>query len=146
MPPDNAVFCATYSDVRLVKTRGVVQLVFEIPVEKWNAEGARVMGDMPVSGEEAWFAIARLSNNEKKPPAKDPTKRLVQQAGIMCADGLFQRFLFERGHIPEMDEEMATSAVRGICQVQSRTEIVTGTPAAAHWEKLAAEFEMWKRE
>jgi len=54
-----AAFSATYSDLKLIKTRKVVQFVFEVPLEA--AEHAmNVLGGMPSPMTESWFAIARL--------------------------------------------------------------------------------------
>lgn len=54
-----AAFSATYSDLKLIKTRKVVQFVFEVPLEA--AEHAmNVLGGMPSPMTENWFAIARL--------------------------------------------------------------------------------------
>lgn len=54
-----AAFSATYADLKLIKTRQMVQFVFEVPLEA--AEHAmNVLGGMPSPMEEKWFAIARL--------------------------------------------------------------------------------------
>lgn len=58
-----AAFSATYSDLKLIKTRKVVQFVFEVPLEA--AEHAmNVLGGMPSPMSEKWFAIARLQEEK----------------------------------------------------------------------------------
>ena len=48
---------ATYSDVKLVKTRKVFQLIFEVPIE--DADNAlRVLGGLPRPAAERWVGIA----------------------------------------------------------------------------------------
>lgn len=59
----SAAFSATYSDLKLIKTRQVVQFIFEVPLEA-AGHAYNVLGGMPSPMEEKWFAIARL---EKKP-------------------------------------------------------------------------------
>jgi hypothetical protein len=102
-----------------------------------------------------------LSELDKTPPgvAADtprravkvaPEKRLVQQSGILTGDPLFQVFLNVR-HTTQRQNftdptEAAAYAIREYCGVTSRSEIIPGSPAAAKWEKLTAEFECWKRE
>ena len=53
-------FRGTYSDWRLVKTRGVVQVILEIPLA--DADMAyQILGGMPDASRERWFGIAPLS-------------------------------------------------------------------------------------
>src|ERR1043165_3840449 len=54
-----AAFQATYSDVKLIKSRKVVQIVFEIPLEGWDA-ASLALGGMPNPAAEVWCGIARL--------------------------------------------------------------------------------------
>lgn len=72
---NQAAFTATFADWKLVKTRGVVQLVFEVPVEKADA-AYNVLGGMPDAAQERWFAIARLTEqaarNEPVPASRNP--------------------------------------------------------------------------
>ena len=56
---DKATFSATYSDWKVVKTRCVVQIVFEVPLEA-AGHAYNVLNGMPRFGKEEWFAIARL--------------------------------------------------------------------------------------
>ncbi len=58
-----AAFEATYSNWRVVRGRGVIQLVFEIPIENEKL-AYDVLGGMPTTNE-VWCAVARLHT----PPA-----------------------------------------------------------------------------
>lgn len=118
-----AAFSAAYSDWKLIRTRSVVQIILEVPVEQAD-HAYSVLGGMPLSGEEVWVGVARLNmeakevmpdtaanarhNNvspasdtpDRAPPARArtpvaPDKRLAQRAGILCADPVFQRWLRE---------------------------------------------------
>ena len=60
---DKAAFSATYSDWKVVKTRRVVQIVFEVPLEA-AGHAYNVLGGMPRFEKEEWFAIARLKHGE----------------------------------------------------------------------------------
>ena len=55
----SANFLATYSDMRLIKGRKVVQYVFEVPLEGANTAYEVLVG-MPNPAAEVWCAIARL--------------------------------------------------------------------------------------
>ena len=123
-PDEPAAFRCTYSDWKLIRTRKIVQLVFELPVEL-SDQAYRVLGGMPNPAAETWCAIARLDPAAVKqesgvrqhsvnsdaaddtPPASgpdipararkpvDPDKRLAQRAGILCSDPIFHRFIAE---------------------------------------------------
>ena len=167
-----AAFTATFSDWKLVKTRGVVQLVFEVQIE--NADAAyKVMGGMPHAAKERWFAIARLNDEREvmphssgtvsisvvanktqpdpvtdKPPgrARNPDKRLMTRAAILCTDPVFQQFLLEHDMIPDKNEEQAAIAVRLICGVDSRSKIVPHSAAAQKFDALYSRYSAWRTE
>jgi len=54
-----AAFSAAYVDWKVIKTRGAVQIVFEVPIEA-AGHAYNVLDGMPTFGEEKRFAIARL--------------------------------------------------------------------------------------
>lgn len=177
---DAAAFKACFTDWRLIKGRKVVQVVLELPIEQAD-QAYQALGGMPNPAQSAWVAVARLkperqvvpnrnndssSERDNAQPASEPEppvrarkpvaseKRLAQQAGIMCSDKMFQRFLAvhemlgkhraEGYDVPEYMEEVSARAVRLICGVKSRSEIVPGTPAAAEWDRLLSKFTAWK--
>lgn len=58
-----AAFTATYSDLKVVRTRQVVQFIFEVPLEAAD-HAINVLGGMPSPMQERWFAIARMDNSK----------------------------------------------------------------------------------
>jgi hypothetical protein len=155
-----AAFRASYADWKLIKTRGCVQVVMEIPLHEADA-AYQALGGMPDPAAERWFGIARLSNVAGEPASLatreadgdlggpsttvsrhrkpvDPSRRLAQQAGIACADPLFQKFVGAR------NEDTATTFVRQTCGVQSRSEIKIATPEGEIWQQLYGEFLVWR--
>lgn len=56
-----AAFSAVYSDWKLIKTRGVVSISFEVPLEA-AGHAYNVLSGMPSFAEETRFAIARLKD------------------------------------------------------------------------------------
>ncbi len=151
-----AAFRATFCDWRLVKTRGVVQVVFEVPIQ--DADHAyQALGGMPDYSQERWFGIAALNvagPGAQYPVARGaggdpggtsaprrsvaPEKMLAQQAGMACADPRFQEF---SGYD---NEAGAAIFVRNQCYVSSRAEIRPGTEAGDRWEELYQEFLRWR--
>lgn len=181
----DAVIAACFADWKLIRTRAVVQLVFEIPIE--NADAAyQVVGGMPIAAKERWFAICPLREGTVRPenygakkdatpaaketaPSPQPTpnpnvpagaKRSkswhemlpAQQAGILCSEPAFLRYL-ETEYPPEYNSinmmDGGTDAgelVRLICGVSSRAELVPGSAAAETWKQIASGYRAWMEE
>jgi len=157
-----AAFQATFTDWRLIKGRKVVQLVFEVPVEGADA-AYQALGGMPDPGASVWCAIARLQTEGKvRPQAEAETNataftekpaleaapqaragRLTKQAGIACSDPRFWKFLTEND-MPVANEHDAAVAVRFICHVASRKELIPRTEAGDEWENLFGRYLAWR--
>jgi hypothetical protein len=148
-------FSATYSDFKLVKTRKVVQIVLEVPVERANAV-LDILGGMPDPSKESWVAVAPLHPDapalqpEALPPPAGGKRDWrdippSQQAGMRCAEPVFVAFLKER--FPEewrASKNDAAELVRRICGVSSRSELNTTPSAKALWIELNDSFIAWK--
>lgn len=61
-------FRASFADMKLVKTRGVTQLIFEIPTEEFDT-AYEILGGVPLAGKERWFGIAALVAGAAAPAA-----------------------------------------------------------------------------
>lgn len=59
-----SAFGACYSDWKIIRTRGVIQIVFEVPIDQEGAAYA-ALGGMPRQERSDWFAIARMNKVEK---------------------------------------------------------------------------------
>lgn len=161
MVSNAAAIQATYSDFKIVRGRKVAQIILEIPLEQAN--GFVTGFGMPNPGSETWVAVARL--NQKAIQHKDDGVQapknvrrsfgelsLAEQSAIKCGDRVFQRFLFEKDMIPDEDFEAggqksadaAATAVRVACGVNSRADILPGTPAGDKWADVLRVFEGWK--
>lgn len=156
-------FRATYSDWRLIKTRGVVQVVMEVPLADADA-AYQILGGMPDTSRESWFAVAPLklpvpqapaiakpALELDKPQARAKHEKMnwrevqpAAQAGIRCAEPMFRTFLREVKKYGHCDEEDAAVAVRDICGVSSRAELSSKHAARMIWKQLDDEFQAWK--
>lgn len=156
-------FRATFSDMKLVKTRQVAQLIFEIPIEQFDV-AYEVLGGVPMPGKERWFGIAAI----KSPKAEEETvaqpqpvpdrpqagaKRdktnwrdipPAQQAGICCNEPTFAAFLKEERKDDWHEAPDATECVRLICGVQSRSELGTNQRARVIWHQLDTQYQAWR--
>lgn len=139
-----AIFKATYTNFKNVPSRSVVQLIFEVPVEQYD-QAYRVLG-IPHPGEQRWFAIARLIDNEQpaRPSLQTPPKHRLthwdmkpsQRAGDRCSDVRFQTWLLNNGRIAEATEEAATAYVR---------KIAGGSRSNLGAEGFESQTEMWDK-
>lgn len=151
---DLAVIRGAFSDWRPVKSRSVLQLVIEVPIEQTQEVLDRL--GVPLPGVEKWVAVALLKSDaepveQPKPSTVVPIKakrewhdmKPSQQAGMLCADPLFLRYIIEQ------HGDNATNAaqwVRYSCVVDSRKDLDTNERAARAWHAIAADFFRWKNE
>jgi len=138
------VLKATYADLKTVKTRGVCQIILEMPIEGM-ADAFSLLG-APVPGNEVWVAVARLRPEavqvEPEPEQLAPPRKsasLAQIAGILCNEGAFQKF------IGVADKDAAADYVRAHCRVSSRANIDGNPDATAAFNALKGEYELWMR-
>ena len=161
-----AAFRATFSDMKLVKTRQVAQLIFEIPLADFDA-AYEILGGLPNSAAERWFGIAALKsgkeamsdssrslephNTQPQPDsprsagAKRPWEDFqpAQQAGIRSNDVRFEQFLEEEYPAYWRELKDAADCIRAICGVHSRTELGTDHAKRVIWHQLDKHFQAW---
>lgn len=165
-----AAFRATFSDWKLIRTRKVVQLVFEVPIEAAD-HAYTVLGGMPDPGKSVWCAVARLNGKEGDaahepaanrdrqgehiaPPGQSkPAGRAkrswdelsaAERAGIRCKEPAFQRFLREEYDDEVTDEDTAAHLIKGLCSVRSRADIKPGTDAFDAWNDIDNDYRIWQ--
>lgn len=146
-----SAFRATYSDWKLVKTRGVVQIVFEVPLA--DADKAyEILAGMPNPASEQWFGIAAISagSEQVKSTSTARTKRdwrdlaPAAQAAIRCEEIPFKVFLQEERPDDWHEANDPVECVRLICGVASRSELATNQKARVIWHQLDEQFQAWK--
>ena len=154
-------FRATFSDMKLVKTRQVAQLIFEIPLSEFDM-AYEVLGGMPNPANERWFGIAAIKPEgrpvprQETQPQPDGAKREkmdwkevqpAAQAGIRCADPSFRSFLMEEHSFRPRDktsQDEAANFLRSFFGVQSRSELGTDHRKRVLWKQLDDQFQAWK--
>ncbi|MET4210487.1 hypothetical protein [Bradyrhizobium sp. LA2.1] len=147
-------FKGTYADWKLIKSRSVVQIIFEVPLHEADA-AYEVLGGMPAPATERWFGIAALAPKPAQPqPVVDKplagAKRdwrdmaPAQQAGIRCDEPAFVAFLKEERPDDWHEATDAAECVRMICGVSSRSELTTNHAARVIWHQLDTQYGAWK--
>ena len=151
--PRAIIFKAAYADLKVVKTRQVAQLVFEVPLAEADA-ALEVLGGVPRPDVEVWAGIARIdpkAAHAAPPPQVEALKEHkrfrdcspTQQAGMRCGEEAFQRFLSEEYGYAVSDADIAADVVRQLCGVKSRSDLATDPGAAEIWSALNSAFEVW---
>jgi len=141
---------ATFVDARPVKTRSVLQLVLEVPIEEADA-AMKALGGFPLPSESRWVGIALAPKDRPKDQPDETEKKRRQfdslqpsaQAAILCNDPAFLEFLFGDAGITYTPAG-AAQEVRKRCQVESRSEFNTDPRAANRWEVLKRQFKQFQ--
>lgn len=145
-----AAIAGTFSDLKTVKTRSVVQMIIEVPIER-GAEIIAAFG-FPRPGDEVPVAVARLDPEKVKHAPEPPEKprkpfedyTLAQQAGMRCGDEKFWEFLLQRYNFAHMNKNAAANFVRDTCcNGQSRTFLSNVPEFAEKWRAINDEFMQW---
>lgn len=154
--PSPAAVQGTFADLKSVKTRSVVQMIIEAPIEQ-AAEIVRLFG-FPQPGKEVPVAVARLRAAPQQIETQPATKRQMgdlapaQQAGILCSAARFRKFLHETrenawllalSQSKDDPVQAAAVAVRAICGVHSRAELASNPQAELAWQDLKREYDIW---
>jgi hypothetical protein len=137
---DRAAFTAEFVDIRNIKGRKVMQLVFEIPVEgSWKRVDN--LGGTPHPGQPVTVAIARLETQPAKvEKPKGPTPS--QRAWALCQSQRFGKYLLGNaaGHQDMPPDEIAV-CLRRYLDITSRGELDANPEARARFETLEREYQ-----
>ena len=126
-------------------TRGGHKVSFEVDPDGWEAfKGMETTRCMMV--------LVPIQNDgqpdpDAKPyvaPADRPKRRMgdmsrAQQAGILCGDGDFQRWMLGRYGNPD-----PRNGVRAECNVSSRSELDTNEAAGRTWDAMRLDYDVWR--
>ncbi len=152
---------AAFSDMKIVKTRQVVQLILEVPLADFDA-AYEVLGGLPNPANERWFGIAPIRDQQQasvaddaKPEPVDPPRPArakrdwrdmapSQQAGIRCEEAAFTHFLREQRPDDWHETQDTADCVRLVCGVESRAELSSNQKARVIWHQLDEQYQAWK--
>ena len=139
----NKVIKGAYADFKLVKTRGVIQMIIEIPVGP-EADAFMEMFGLPNPQEEIWVAVAEL--NREMVVSDEDAVTAIRSAGMLCQNQRFGAWLRDERGISDIDPADAESvavAVRAILGVKSRTEMRGNPDIILAFNRLKSEFDQW---
>ena len=135
---------ATFTDLKPIKGRKVVQVVLEVPMEKAD-EVLAALGGYPQSDDPQWVGVAPIDTEaSQKPQEKPKGGKLAQRAGILCGEKAFQEFLKTRGGLISTDYD-AASFLRIYCGVASRADLDHNPIGGQNFKDLEADYRDWMR-
>lgn len=98
-------------------------------------------------------------SNDKTPPAPAPDQparatrpihwhdmTLAQQAGILCNEPSFWKFLNENYPANICGAHDAATLIRSVCDVRSRSELDPDRPSGRQWRHIASRYRAWMKE
>lgn len=129
-------------NMRNVGTHKSVALTIHVP-EELAHKVIEAFG-WPTAASPVAVALARLQTAKSEPEVTKPHRRmnelpLPQQAGILCGDERFAKFVKER-----FDHDDPIEFVRTHCSVSSRSLIKPGSFAAQQFYQIQGLFDVWK--
>lgn len=136
-----AIILGTFADFKTVKTRSVVQLIVEVPIER-GKQVVEAFG-FPQPGAEVPVAVTRVKDGivAEQPKAPKPKRAFAdmppsQQAGIMCNDSAFQKWADIFCQTPDA----ARTVILNTCEISSRKQLDDNAGARSAWCLMLAEF------
>lgn len=137
---ENAMMHGTYADLKIVKTRRVIQMVIEFPIEA-SKEFTDVFG-MPQPDVEQWVVVARLRQEAIR--RNETASRAIQEAGILCKTASFGEWLRDHRGMSEInpsDPNSIADGLRAILGIRSRSELSTDKDALFVWNSLKSAYD-----
>lgn len=143
-----SAFAGTFSDLKLVKTRGVAQVIVEIPIEHFSS----FVAHFGAPNGDTWVGIAKINGQPRGmmdspgPAEKDRTEgaAAVKAAALRCKDEPFQRWLLGTLYNPQdpaWNELETINQLRLQLDVKSRAEIGDSPEKLADWRALCRIYE-----
>lgn len=131
----------TYSDLKIIKSRKVVQVIVELPIEQANAFVE--MFGMPNPAEEVWVAIAELNRRTMNETEVSAATKAVQMAGMLCKTPNFGVWLrdFRNLDVDQNNPESIATALRALLGIKSRTEMHNSPEIVTAFNRLKGEYD-----
>ncbi len=151
MRSSKSAISGTFSEYQMVKSRGVLVLKVEVPLESQSAVFAAL--GYPLPGEEIWVAVARLGGKPAEQSGQDldtPSRsesgkvrfralpggeKTVVRAALLAKDLDFQMW------VAADTEDDAATYIREQCGVASRKEFASDSAACEKFDDMMFEFQ-----
>ena len=157
-----ALINGSYADLKTVKTRSVVQIIIEVPIEQ-GAEIVKLFG-FPQPGKEVPVSVVRFNpasivpekpaetkGSDTPGPVKPrpPASTRYEQKNRMCGVASFQDFIaretkalpFSPAVIKKARYEATDTRVKGLMNMESGSELDTNPEKGRQWDQLVTSWE-----
>ena len=136
---EQAVIRGTYANFAIVKTRGVAQIVVEVPIE--NAEQVIKMLGIPQPGKEAHVAVAKLRTVPETKEERSEGERAIQRAALLCKEDEFQNWLYAYCGAQQLPTEHGTATLlKEQIGILSRSELKMNMEALEKFLRIEAAY------
>lgn len=141
------VITAVFAEFQMVKTRGMLKLIFEVPLEQ--GESALAILGVPLPAQERWVAIAPLVHGavERKASTIVGGETALRQCHALSKEYKFQKWIISRFGNTYMEnlslaeaEAMTRAIIIEFCNISSRGELLTKRDAINKWAEIVATF------
>ena len=136
----DSIMRGAYSDFKVIKSRKVIQMVVEFPIESSNSFVE--MFGIPQPHEEQWVAVALM---DKRAVIRNESAAIaIRDAGILCKSSTFGEWLrTERGmsEVDPKDPDTISQALRAILGVKSRADLSVNVEALQVWFSLKSSYD-----
>jgi hypothetical protein len=137
--PSDTAFQATFASFRLIPSRKVAQIIFEVPIEATD-NALSVLGGVPNPEKTRWVGIAPIDPNAVKPKLSGSDLwRASNECAMLCKELDFWNFLNVD------DEEAAKKQIYARCGMTSRRDLDAGNNAQVlwEWEAIKRKYQTW---
>ena len=137
---NDSIMRGAYSDFKVIKSRKVIQMVVEFPIESSNSFVE--MFGIPQPHEEQWVAVALM---DKRAVIRNETATVaIRDAGILGKNPSFGAWLRDERGMSEVDPDnpdTIADAIRAILGVKSRSDMISDVNALQVWFSLKASYD-----
>ena len=150
-----------YVDMRPVRTRKVLQIMVEVPLELAGEVTKRLGWPYPVAWTPCYVSLKNTTtepaggttpkhsvegqpSSREAPPAVQPNPH-IRRAMALAGDTGFWNYLRRVKGTVVKDRDEALGAIKTLCGFASRSDLVDGSAAAASLRELASSANAWQR-
>ena len=138
----DAVIQATYHNIVFVKTRKVVQIVLEAPIE--HAQHVIEVLGTPNPAEEHWVAVARLVAADKvklpKPTENPEGHTAKKHFEACCSDPAFQAWMNSTTAVKAYPGEDFRERLKGFLGIETANDFLTDKRVAQTWGEIFTSY------
>ena len=142
----NTAVRGMYSDFKIIRTRSVVQIIIEMPIEAGNNFIA--MYGVPDPAQEKWVALALLNDPSPAAQQTEGGNWCIRTLSVLIEEEGFADFIYKGMGWPIVNKRPDTVlfAVRGYLGIRSRRDFRTNQDAVDLFKDLYSKYLEYQKE